>query len=123
MSYYYISNPYNGSASQMDERARVAAHACGTLLRRGIHAWSPIVHNHALVRDFSFTLEERRSLMLPFDFTLLRKARGMIVLTIDGWKESYGVGAEIELCSRENIPVVYVNPDELDKLGAEIALP
>ena len=107
----------------MQERAGVAAFVCGTLLRRGIHAWSPIVHNHALVKDFSFTLEERRSLMLPFDFTLLRKARGMIVLTIEGWKESYGVGAEIELCARENIPVVYVHPDELNKLGAEIALP
>lgn len=118
MKFYYISNPYNGTAEEMRERARVAAEACATLLRRGVHAWSPIVHNHALLAQVPFTLEERRELILPFDFTLLRASRGMIVLKIPGWDRSYGVSKEIELCAELGLPVHYLEPTEL----AEAAL-
>lgn len=111
MSYYYISNPYNGTDEQREERARIAAHVCGRLLKKGIHSWSPIVHNHAMMKTFNqFTLEERRSVILDFDFSLLKASKGMIVLTIDGWDKSYGVKAEIELCQKLSIPVKYLDP-------------
>jgi hypothetical protein len=114
MAYFYISNPYNGTSAQKEERARVAAVVCGILLKRGIHAWSPIVHNHAMMKVFDrFTLEERRSTILEFDFTLLRSAKGMIVLTIDGWNSSHGVRAELDLCKKLSIPVHYLDPKEL----------
>ena len=67
--YYYLSNPYNGSDEERNLRARMAAEACGSLLKQGIHAWSPIVHNHAMMDIVAFTLDERRSLILDFDFT------------------------------------------------------
>lgn len=119
MSYYYISNPYNGTDQQREERARIAARTCGLLLKRGIHAWSPIVHNHAMMKTFDeFTLEERRSLVLEFDFSLLRASKGMIVLEIDGWNNSYGVAEELALCRRLSIPVRYLDPKELDSSTA-----
>ena len=115
MSYYYISNPYNGTDEQRNERAKIAAQVSGKLLKRGTHAWSPIVHNHAMMNSYGdFTLEERRSLILDFDFSLLLAAKGMIVLTLDGWKESYGVGEEIKLCEENAIPIKYLNPNDLD---------
>lgn len=113
MSYYYISNPYNGTDEEKEDRARVASKACAALLKKGIHAWSPIVHNHAMMKDHEFSLEERRSLILDFDFSLLRAARGMIVLTIDGWDRSYGVRAELNLCRELSIPVQYLSPADL----------
>lgn len=113
MSYYYLSNPYNGTDEEKEERARIASKACASLLKMGIHAWSPIVHNHAMMKDHEFTLEERRSLILDFDFSLLKCARGMIVLTIDGWDRSYGVRKEIDFCQELSIPVKYVCPTEL----------
>jgi hypothetical protein len=114
MSYYYISNPYNGSEEEKEERAKVAARICGFLLKRGIHAWSPIVHNHAMMKTFNhFTLEERRNFILDFDFSLLRAACGMIVLELEGWKQSYGVNAEIKLCQQLGIPIKYLNPNFL----------
>jgi hypothetical protein len=112
VSYYYLSNPYNGSPEEMQSRAQIAAEVCAALLRKGIHAWSPIVHNHALMEHVPFTLEERKALMLPFDFTLLKASQGMIVLTISGWDKSYGVGKEIALCKELNIPVKYLHPED-----------
>lgn len=115
MSYYYISNPYNGTEEQKEYRAKVAAEVCGKLLKRGVNAWSPIVHNHAMMKSYNeFTLEQRRTLILDFDFSLLLASSGMIVLKIDGWKESYGVGKEIELCLEKSIPIKYLNPEDLD---------
>ncbi len=123
MGYHYISNPYNGTDDQRNLRAKIAAEVSGKLLKRGVHAWSPIVHNHAMMSHYSdFTLEERRTLILNFDFSLLLASKGMIVLTIDGWKESYGVGKEIEICKEKAIPILYLNPSdlELDKALSEI---
>lgn len=115
MGYYYIANPYNGTKEQRSLRAKIAAEVCGKLLKRGIYAWSPIVHNHAMMNEYGdFTLEERRTLILDFDFSLLFASKGMIVLTIDGWKDSYGVKKEIEICQERSIPILYLNPSDLD---------
>lgn len=115
MSYFYISNPYNGTDAQREERAQIAAKVCGLLLKKDIHAWSPIVHNHAMMKTFNqFTLEERQTKILDFDFSLLKASKGMIVLKIDGWKESFGVKAEIELCQQLSIPIKYLDPKELE---------
>jgi hypothetical protein len=111
--YYYLSNPYNGSPSEMRERAQAAAQACATLLRGGVYAWSPIVHNHAMMAFSDFSLEERRELLLPYDFSLLRAAKGMIVLKLAGWEVSYGVTREIELCEELGLPVWYLAPEEV----------
>jgi hypothetical protein len=113
MSYYYLSNPYNGSPWEMRERAQAAAEAVATLLRNGVHAWSPIVHNHAMMAVTGFTLAERRELLLPYDFTLLRAAKAMLVLTLPGWKESFGVTKEIELCAELGKSVTYLAPEEV----------
>jgi hypothetical protein len=124
MSYYYISNPYNGSPELRELRANIAAKTCGRLLKKGIHAWSPIVHNHAMLKAFDhFSLEERRSLILDFDFSLLRNSRGMIVLEMDGWKDSYGVKAELALCKKLGIPVSYLDPRELEDETGPKAMP
>jgi hypothetical protein len=120
VSFYYLSNPYNGDPETRAERARLAAHACALLLRQGLHAWSPIVHNHAMMGCVEFSLEERRELMLPFDFTLLRAARGMIVFTLPGWRESYGVGQELALCAELGLPVHYLAPEDLARGEARL---
>ena len=40
-------------------------------------------------------------------------ARGMIVLKLDGWDSSYGVGKEIEFCRRHDMQVEYLDPVNL----------
>jgi hypothetical protein len=35
------------------------------------------------------------------------------VLQIDGWTQSYGVRAEIELCEKLGIPIRYLKPADL----------
>lgn len=111
------------SFDSKEARAQVAARVCGLLLKKGIHAWSPIVHNHAMMKTFNeFTLEERRTKILDFDFTLLKASKCMIVLKIEGWEQSYGVKAEIDLCNQLAIPIKYLNPDHLESMDPIQAL-
>ncbi|MBN20661.1 MAG: hypothetical protein CL678_05170 [Bdellovibrionaceae bacterium] len=113
MSYFYLSQPYNGTESEKKHRASIGAQICGSFIKKGIHVLSPIVHNHALLKEYPhFSLEERKTLILDFDFTLLKASQGMIVLQLEGWENSYGVNAEIEFCKKHNIPIYFLNLDE-----------
>jgi hypothetical protein len=123
VKYFYLSNPYNGTDEQKVERAQFAANACGRLIKDRVFTLSPIVHNHAMMKTYNdFSLEERRSIILDFDFSLLAASKGMIVLKIEGWEESYGVTKEIEFCEKKNIPVYYYTPEEIESGIATSAL-
>ena len=115
MSFYYLSNPYNGSEEQRQNRAKCAGIVCARFIKNGVHLLSPIVHNHAMMKDCDeFSLEDRKTKILDFDFSLLSKSKGMVVLTIDGWRESYGVGKEIEYCKTNKIPIYYLNYQQVE---------
>ena len=115
MKYFYLSNPYSGSDEQKSKRAELAARACGRLIKDRVFTLSPIVHNHAMMKTYNdFSLEERRSVILDFDFSLLAASKGMIVLKIEGWEESYGVGKEIEFCKKNDIAIHYYTPEEIE---------
>ena len=70
--------------------------------------FSPIVHGHPLVdhglpTDWSFW--ER------FDRDHLERCDEVIVLMLDGWRESVGVAAEIRIAGELDKPVWYLAPD------------
>jgi hypothetical protein len=105
----YLAGPY----SHKDESIRQARFEALTkkaaqLMRDGHVIFSPITHGHAIA--------ELHDLPLEFEWwsnqclTILKSARGLLVLCIDGYKESIGVNSEIEYAKANNIPVKYVNP-------------
>ena len=69
--------------------------------------YSPIVHGHPLVR---FGLPTDWAFWQRFDTECLRRCNEMVVLQIDGWRESEGVRAEIELASAMGKRVSYLEP-------------
>lgn len=69
-----------------------------------------------------FTLEGRRTHILEFDFSLLRASKGMIILEIEGWKDSFGVRAEIDLCNKLGLPIKYLDPADLESAASALQL-
>jgi Domain of unknown function (DUF1937) len=62
-----------------------------------------------------------------YSYELLSRCDEMIVLMIDGWKESVGVAAEIAYCEKHNIPISYRNilyhqADELSRATLDLAV-
>ena len=101
----YLASPYSHpDPAVRDQRYLAACRAAVALLLKGTTVFSPVVQGHALSR-----------LGLPTDWEFwqrhdgehLRRCDLVAVLTLDGWRESVGVLAEIELAREFGKPVRY----------------
>lgn len=99
----YLASPYtHPDHSIRVRRYQAALEATIALCRMGHFIFSPIVYCHQLHEagmggDWSTWAE--------FDKDIIRRAAAMWVLTIDGWRESKGVQAEIDFASEIGKPM------------------
>jgi len=105
----YLASPYSHPDPAIREaRFQAACRQAAEMLRCGIPAWSPIAYSHALTMhglplDWKFW--ER------FDRLFLEMCSEVWVLTLDGWQQSKGIQAEIEIARELGKPVVFVEPE------------
>jgi hypothetical protein len=104
----YLASPYSHPDPLVREtRFDAACRATAALIRAGQVVFSPIVHGHPLVR---FGLPTDWAFWQRHDQELLRRCDEVIVLRSDGWDESEGVRAEIELAGALGKRVSYKEP-------------
>lgn len=105
---YYLASPYSHPDPEMrTKRYEEVSDATVALLKQGIYAFSPITYNHPMERH---QLPTSWDFWEPYDIAFLERCDEMIVLMLDGWRESIGVNAEIEFAHRKGIAVSYLNP-------------
>lgn len=117
--YSYLASPYSHPDPKVKEERFIAAcKVSAELMLRGKRVFSPIAHSHSIevhgmeeVKDGTFWMQQ--------DGPLLYHAAEMIVLMLNGWKESKGVQEEIRICTLINKPIIYMEWDGLDPLGSE----
>lgn len=112
MRLIYLGSPYSHKqTSIMHLRVSVTAH-CMAHFRRSaselvlyspIVQWSRVAFENDLPHDFETWKQH--------DFFMIRKSSALWVLTIDGWRESYGVQQEMEFAKDINTPIMYVVPE------------
>ncbi|GIX04608.1 MAG: hypothetical protein KatS3mg114_0477 [Planctomycetaceae bacterium] len=106
----YLASPYSHTEAVVrEERFRAACLATAHLIAAGHVVFSPIVHGHPLVdhglpTDWPFW--ER------FDRDHLQRCDEVVVLMLDGWRESVGVAAEIRIAEELGKPVRYLAPGD-----------
>jgi len=101
----YLACPYSHpDPAVRDQRYLAACRATVSLLLAGKTVFSPIVHGHPLVQ---LGLSSAWQFWSRHDQWHLSRCDQVLVLPVDGWKESQGVQAEIELAQRLEIPVSY----------------
>jgi nucleoside 2-deoxyribosyltransferase len=107
----YLASPYTHPDPAVREaRFRAACRQAAEMFRCGVPVFSPIAYSHAIAgHDLPLEWEfwER------FDRAFLETCDAVWVLTLDGWRESRGVQAEIMLARQMGKPVVLVEPDAL----------
>jgi hypothetical protein len=113
----YVAGPYTAKTPEGDEdhettaeRMRLFNLCMAKMIELGIKATSPLM-NH-MVRQYT-KLPGDWKYWGAFSTVMLGKCSYMVVLMIDGWKESTGVQAEISIATESNIPIIYVDPKEL----------
>lgn len=107
----YLASPYTHPDPAVREtRFQAACRQAAEMFRCGIPVFSPIAYSHAIA---AHDLPLEWDFWARFDRAFLEVCAEVWVLTLDGWRESRGVQAEIELAHELGKPVVLVEPDAL----------
>lgn len=110
--FYYLASPYASKDPKvMNYRKIKACNTIVSLLDKGVYAISPIAHNTNLVTESYYTLPTGWDFWKPYDFAMIKACDALLVLTIDGWEDSFGVTAEIEYAKELEMDVQYINED------------
>lgn len=112
----YLSSPYSHhQPSVREDRFHAACQAAAYLMRAGHVVFSPVVHTHPIA-EFGLPIEwafwERQ------DRHFLERCDEVVVLTLDGWDESVGVHAEVQIARELGKPVRYLAPEGLTLVRA-----
>ena len=111
----YLASPYSHPEEAIRYgRFHRVCEVCAKLMMRGLHIYSPIAHTHPVA-----VCGEAVRAKMPTDFKVWReydtwfisRVDAVYVLMLDGWKESVGVTAEIEMAREYNIPVKYLTAE------------
>jgi hypothetical protein len=106
----YLASPYTSdSPTTMERRFRQAAAATAALINRGKIIYSPILHFHPLAELYD--LPKNFDFWREVNLNMLSLASELWVLTIEGWRESHGVQAEIAFAHERSIPVNYISSE------------
>jgi nucleoside 2-deoxyribosyltransferase len=104
----YLASPYTSDDPAVrQQRFEAACRAAAELLRQGKTVFSPIAMTHNLCRhglrlDWEFWRQHDRRFLEICD--------EVVVLMLDGWRESVGVQAEIAIARELGKPVTYLRP-------------
>ena len=96
-----------GSVARMIQQSRYSqvCAAASWLLDAGVHVFSPIAHSHGIAEAGNMDINWQAWAAL--DAVVLRRSDVLVVLMIEGWDESVGVAAEINLAQEADLPVIY----------------
>jgi hypothetical protein len=114
----YIASPYSHPDPAVRRlRFEQACRYAGRLLVQGITAFSPIAHSHPIAElcDLPKGFEFWRK----FDHSFLSSCDAMHVLQLDGWQDSAGILAEIEIAESLGIVVSMIDGAALELLNHE----
>ena len=103
----YIAAPYNDlSESVINKRMEAVYNMIYTLAIDKKHAITPLFM-HEVVRRYK--MEQSFDFWESYCFDILSRCDSMIVIMLDGWKDSRGVHSEIDYCKNNGIPISYLN--------------
>jgi len=108
--FYYMATPYSKFSKGRDEAHRLACLAAAECLRLGILVFSPIAHGHAIAQYGNF--ETDYETWKQHSEAMMRAADGLIVIRMEGWKESDGVTEEIKWFKESGKPILQRDPPQ-----------
>lgn len=105
----YLACPY----SHPDESVRRMRHMIANQIASELHSqgklvYSPLTHNIPLIQLSNKPIGWE--FWGKFDKTMLMKCNKLLVVTLEGWKESKGVLAEIDFAKQLNLPIEMIEP-------------
>jgi hypothetical protein len=111
MSTIYLASPYSHTDPAVTHaRFKAACRAAAKLMGDGHAVFSPIAHSHVVADELPDALRLDHEFWMAQDLPILERCERVIVLKLDGWLKSRGVGREILHAVQHGIPVEYMEP-------------
>lgn len=104
----YLASPHSHpDAAVRQARYEAAVKAAARLFAEGRFVYSPIAHTHpiAIAGDIPPDFDHWRA----YDRHILTLCDRIVVLKLEGWRESKGVQAELTMSVELNLPVEYMD--------------
>ncbi len=109
MKLTYLATPYtHADKAVMLKRFEVVNRVASELMRGGKLVFSPISHTHPIA--LAGELPTDWHFWKQYDHAVMKCCGDMVVLRQDGWRESVGVNAEIQIAQELDIPVTFIDP-------------
>lgn len=109
MSFIYLATPYSKYKAGLDEAFKMASRHAGQFIGLKFPVFCPIAHSHPISLYGGLAAKDH-GIWMPLDFAFCDAAFALVVVTEDGWEESYGVQKEIEFFTELKKPIHYYNP-------------
>ena len=104
----YLASPYSHPDPVVRQwRFDAACQATAAMIRDGRPVFSPVVHSHPLTR---YGLPVEWEFWERYDRAYMAACREFAILTLEGWKESKGVKAEIHIAAELRLPLYLIDP-------------
>jgi hypothetical protein len=105
----YLAAPFSSNNPAVcEQRFHAVCRHAASMMKKGQHVFSPLSHGYGLA---CYGLPTDWSFWEAYDRTMLSFCAELMVLMLDGWKESIGVQAEIAIARELGKPVSFVYPE------------
>ncbi len=105
--FWYLATPYSGYPNGIKAAFEEASRAAASLIERGVRLYCPIAHTHPIAIYGNLDPKDH-SIWLPADGPFMDAAMGLIVVQMETWELSKGIGAEIKRFREAAKPVLYM---------------
>ena len=109
----YMASPYSKYPDGRRWAAHDAAFATVALWRKGLAAYSPVVHGHALTEATGELQPDDQDWWFQTNEPMMAKADALVVAMLDGWDQSEGISREVNYFQQEGKPIFYYTKKEL----------
>jgi len=107
----YISVPYTGTTEETQERMECAFDYFVALAERGLHAISPVLVGHQLIKRGKVT--SAYDFWLPYSQDLLERCDEVHVLALPNYADSKGVRFEVNLAATLGKNLIIIDPQTM----------
>lgn len=106
----YIATAYSRYEGGIERAYQVACQVTAELLKMGVAAFSPIAHSHGIAIHGGINPLDV-GFWLNVDKAMMDAADTLIVVMMAGWRDSHGIGVEIDAFTKAGKPVIYLDPE------------
>lgn len=107
----YLASPYTHlNPLVMEERFKAVCKIAAMFMAKGFYILSPIAHTHPIAMAGKLPVDWQY--WEGYDTTIIKCCKCLLVLKLEGWKDSTGVKAEIKIAEELGVPVEYVEYDD-----------